>query len=165
MVMLVNIDSSAAAMSQALQEARRTDAELLGLRSTIQDLMSDVRKIDERQVSRTNSRKLAPRLQPLVRFIERYAAAIDVGVQGSRNAAAIVWGLLRAALKVTSAFSTYFEALVTKLADIGDMLSFCDHYEHLLFHDERFKQALKPMYLEIIHFLNAARAIFSKPGR
>ena len=127
--------------------------------------MSDVYALERTQASKSWSRRLSQRLRPLIDFVEQYTMAVDISVQGAPSPAAVVWGTLRALLKVASAFSTYFEALLLKVVEIGDIVSIYAQYDGFLGHDERFRRAVTHAYLEIVRFLDTVRKIFSRPGQ
>jgi hypothetical protein len=69
---------------------------------TLKALLVEVGNLERQHASKRRSRTIARYLQPLVGFVERYAAAVDAAVQGSLNPASLIWGLLRALLVVGS---------------------------------------------------------------
>jgi len=73
--------------------------------NTLQALLLEVRNLESQHASKRRSRTVAHHLQPLVAFVERYASAVDVAVQGSLNPASLIWGLLRALLVVGLSFA------------------------------------------------------------
>lgn len=70
----------------------------------LDDLMNSVVELDKQHSNTSRSRKIAQKIEPLVRFLEQYSSMIDVFVQGSEGVSAmpisIVWGILRGVLIV-----------------------------------------------------------------
>lgn len=69
-------------------------------KDTLDGLFVEINEIEKQHASKHRSRKIAHHLQPFVSFIERYASAVDVAVQGTLNPASLIWGSLRAMLVV-----------------------------------------------------------------
>ena len=67
-------------------------------------------------------------------------------------------------MQAVSSFDEYFEAVMTKIVDVGDMVSIYSQYEKLLGHDDRFRKALSHAYFDIVQFLSKAHQIFTKGG-
>src|SRR5436305_9137869 len=63
--------------------------------TTLQHVVSEIQRLDERQAITSVSRKIGSRIGPLIAFFQRYARALDAMVQAYPYPSALIWGLLR----------------------------------------------------------------------
>jgi hypothetical protein len=75
--------------------------------TTLQHVVLEVQRLDERQVATSISRKIGSRIDPLISFLQRYARALDTMVQAYPYPSALIWGLLRVLLVVSSVDARY----------------------------------------------------------
>ena len=73
---------------------------LAAQQDALDELFVDLRTLEKVNASKRLSRRIALRLQPLVTFVDRYAVAVDVAIQGTPSPATLIWGSLRALLIV-----------------------------------------------------------------
>jgi hypothetical protein len=81
--------------------AQRPSHGCVTAKTAFEELLAEVFALDEQHAASNSSRRVARRLQPLIGFVERYAVAVDVAVQGCPSPAILVWGALRGLLIVS----------------------------------------------------------------
>lgn len=69
-------------------------------KDALDELYAEIVNIDRKHSSHRLSRRVAHRLQPLLAFVDRYAASLDVVSQGMLKPVSLIWGSLRALLVV-----------------------------------------------------------------
>lgn len=74
---------------------------LIKVKTAYENLIAEVSVLDKKHAASNPARRIGRRLQPLIDFVERYAIAIDVAVQGTLSPATLVWGALRGLLVVS----------------------------------------------------------------
>lgn len=72
-----------------------------GTESEVVQMLADVQSLEKRQEQRSRFRQLCHRLEPLVRFLVTYSPAVDILVQFDVQPSALIWGSLKAILKVS----------------------------------------------------------------
>jgi hypothetical protein len=146
-------------------------------------LLGDINTLDREHTSQRLSRKVAKKPQPLIFFVDRYAPALDVAVQGIYNPAALVWGLLRASvfvshspkncdrevfddgdLQALKSFALYLDSFMAAIQRLGGSLSLFAQYEALIGHRPVFQQAISDTYETVINFLQKSKTLFRRPG-
>ncbi|OAP62379.1 hypothetical protein AYL99_04582 [Fonsecaea erecta] len=123
-----------------------------------QDVVSEVQRLERKQATASHTRKIQPRIEPFLIFLERYGRALDSATQTRPVPFSLVWGL------VASSHSQYLERLIHAIEDISDKVSLYAEYENLLKGDLRFQAALADVYYDTLVFLHRAKIVFSKRG-
>jgi len=67
---------------------------------TLDDVLVHVRTLDQLHYSPSKLRLFSSRLEPLVRFLDRQARALDCMVQVHPYPSALIWGIVRVILEV-----------------------------------------------------------------
>ena len=93
--------------SDTLERERRMEME----HASLQEVLLAVKQAEQKRCSRN----VAKRLGPLIDFIDRYAKAVDVIVQGTVSPVTLAWGLLRSLIEVSSILisSLYYKWLIS----------------------------------------------------
>jgi hypothetical protein len=68
--------------------------------ATLEDVLVNVRSLDQLHHTSSKSRILSSRIEPLLHFLDRYARAIDSMVQIHPCPSALIWGIVRIILEV-----------------------------------------------------------------
>jgi hypothetical protein len=127
-------------------------------------LLDEIHVLDQAHKSQRTSRKIATRLQPLVAFVDRYAVALDVAVQGTCKPAAIIWGALRSLFVALKSFTHYFELFLTAVENLGVSLSIYAQYETLMGQNQIFRTSITIAYNSVLAFLKRSKKLFHKKG-
>lgn len=181
---LDNIASLQAAFESYTQGQEGIDR-LRFQQSSLQQLLDTTVLLEKEHKAKFRSCfNVSARLKSLVAFVERYASAVDFLVQtGSGlalNPAALVWGLLRALLEVSSlawrtgiptreltirklasSATKYFSSLLDLLEQLGFTVSLYGEYLEMLQHS-RFQVALGNVFLDITGILAKGRMMFTR---
>lgn len=89
---------------------------------TVKDVLLEIQKLGAEQ-SRSFADKTLRVLTPLISFVDRYAKSMDSIVQNLPCPAAIVWGCLRALIRVCGLLSArYTVSLIVKVREICTIL-------------------------------------------
>jgi hypothetical protein len=145
---------------QAIPSGKMCDAQ----NQALQLLLDEIHALDQAHKSRRTSRKIAIRLQPLVAFVDRYATALDVAVQGTCKPVAIIWGALRTLFVALKSFTHYFECFLTAVENLGVSLSIYAQYETLLGQNQVFRTSITTAYNSVLAFLERSKKLFHKKG-
>jgi hypothetical protein len=62
--------------------------------TTIEDVLKNVRALEQQQATFSRTRRISRRIESVVGFLQRYAMAVDVMVQCSFPPSVIPWGML-----------------------------------------------------------------------
>ncbi|RFU34722.1 hypothetical protein B7463_g1661, partial [Scytalidium lignicola] len=136
------------------------DEKILFVGSTVNDVLLDVQNLDRRQAALSKTRRLSKRIDPVIKFLQRYAMAVDTLVQFDPTPSALAWGCFRFIIEVASSFTKYFQKIVTMMEQIGDILPLYERYEQMFADSASFREALANMYFDVVLFLCRARSIF-----
>ncbi|KAK8112574.1 hypothetical protein PG984_013100 [Apiospora sp. TS-2023a] len=137
--------------------------------STMNQVMDFILDMDAHHASRNRCRNVASRIEPLVKFIERYSKAIDSLVQCTDGSVlspiALIWGGLRVVLEISSSMTKYFPKLVDLLQKLGSSVAVYGRYDDLFGQNAHFKAALNDVYSQILNILLRAYKTFKKKAR
>ena len=78
--------------------------------ATILDVLVKVRELDASHASSSTSRSIARRIDPFLRFLDRYARALDMMAQFHPSPSALIWGIMRVILEVCDSIILFREA-------------------------------------------------------
>lgn len=130
----------------------------------LQLLLEEIHVLDQAHKSRRLSRKVATSLHPLITFIDHYAIAIDVAVQGTCEPAVIIWGALRALFVTLKSFTRYFESFLNTVEHLGMSLSIYAQYETLVGHNQVYRKSITTAYNSVLGFLERSKELFHRKG-
>ena len=68
--------------------------------TTVEDILANARALEKQQAIFSRTRRISSRMEPVVKFLQRYARAVDIMVQFDVNPSALAWGCLRFLLEV-----------------------------------------------------------------
>jgi hypothetical protein len=68
---------------------------------TVNDVLADVESLERKQAVFSRTRRVSRRIDPMIKFLQRYAMAVDTMVQFSPQPSALAWGCLRFILEVS----------------------------------------------------------------
>jgi hypothetical protein len=149
---------------------------------TLKDVLVNVHDLDRQHATSSKTRNLIRRLEPFLSFLDRHAKALDSIAQVRPNPSALIWGLVRVLLEVSSpwfsgpmklicwtiktalAYSQYFKKLVAMTERLSDSFALYQEYEKILNGDRRFQEALAAVYFDVLVFLKKATIIFKTRG-
>ncbi|RDW56366.1 hypothetical protein BP5796_13241 [Coleophoma crateriformis] len=130
------------------------------LATNVNDVLLDVQNLEKRQAMFSKTRRISRRIDPFIKFLQRYAAAVDTLVQFDPQPSALAWGCLRFLIEMASLFAKHFAKIVGMMEQIGDMLPLYERYTQMFADSAPFREALANMYFDVVLFLCRARAIF-----
>lgn len=68
--------------------------------ATVRDVLLDVEELERRQALSSKTRRISKRLDPFIKFLQRYAMAVDTIVQFDPAPSALAWGCFRFIIEV-----------------------------------------------------------------
>jgi hypothetical protein len=151
--------------------------------ATVEEVLENARALEKEQGSSSRSRRVFTCIEPVVKFLQRYARVIDTIIQYDVQPSALAWGCLRFLLtvsylncvslkyrtklcvtQVAASSTAYFTKLLEMMGKIGDVLSLYERYAEMLSDSESFKKAFANVYYDIVCFLWKARRVFKSSG-
>ncbi|KAH8806116.1 hypothetical protein F5884DRAFT_469786 [Xylogone sp. PMI_703] len=132
--------------------------------TTVNDVLHDVQNLDRRQAMVSKTRRLSKRIEPVIKFLQRYAMAVDTLVQFDPTPSALAWGCFRFIIEVANSYAKYFTKMVMMMEEIGDLLPLYERYEQMFADSVAFREALTNMYFDVVLFLCKARSVFKSNG-
>lgn len=85
---------------QSYNEALRPDEKFRFTATTVNDILLDVQYLEKQQAQFSKTRRLSRRIDPFIKFLERYALVVDNIVQFDPQPSALAWGCLRFLIEV-----------------------------------------------------------------
>jgi len=80
---------------QKYSETLPPDERFRFIATTINDVLLDVQHLEKYQAMFSKTRQISRRIEPVIKFLQRYAIAVDVFVQFDPQPSALAWGCLR----------------------------------------------------------------------
>jgi hypothetical protein len=69
--------------------------------TTVNDVLLDVQHLETHQATLSKTRRISRRIEPVIKFLQRYAMAVDTLVQFDPHPSALAWGCLRFLIEVS----------------------------------------------------------------
>ncbi|KAF8252017.1 hypothetical protein K440DRAFT_658299 [Wilcoxina mikolae CBS 423.85] len=129
----------------------------------VQDVVLLTQEIDQKNSER-KSRIMANRMSGVLESVQQYCVIIDTFVQSNPGIAALVWGSVKFVILTASNFSSYFEKLSERFAQLGTYCPRLREYEKLFKNSVRFRNSLSNFYAVIIMFCTKALAPIQEKG-
>ena len=130
------------------------------LSTTRNDVRHAAKVIQDRQAQRKSLQNLR-RIEPFLRFTEKYAPILEVACQGF-SPIAWVWGPLKLMLQLASQYAAILEKLLDAYAQIAEELPRIDRLNTTFGQDESFQKALALIYTDIVEFHQRAYKFFRR---
>jgi hypothetical protein len=86
---------------QKYNEALPPNERFRFLATTVNDVLLDVQHLEKQQSVSSKTRRLSRRIEPVIKFLQRYAMAVDTLVQFDPQPSALGWGCLRFLIEVS----------------------------------------------------------------
>ncbi|KAF3940641.1 hypothetical protein ABW19_dt0210567 [Dactylella cylindrospora] len=104
------------------------------------------------------------KVEGIIKFFIRFNDVISVMVSSKPEVAALVWGMVKLLVQVSSSFGTFFEKLTKMLGQIQSELPDYSRYERLFQSRPNVRQALVAVYIDVLQICMRIITFFEKPG-
>jgi hypothetical protein len=85
---------------QKYNEELPPDEKFRFIATTVSDVLLDVQHLEKQQALFSKTRRISRRIDPFIKFLQRYAMAVDTLVQFDPQPSALAWGCLRSLIEV-----------------------------------------------------------------
>jgi hypothetical protein len=86
---------------QKYNEGLPPDEKFRFIATTVNDVLLDVQHLEKQQAVFSKARRISRRIEPVIKFLQRYAMAVDTLVQFDPQPSALAWGCLRFLIEVS----------------------------------------------------------------
>ncbi|RKL31203.1 hypothetical protein BFJ72_g11220 [Fusarium proliferatum] len=128
--------------------------------TSIEQVYQDIEKLQDKQAKSGRLRHLS-KIEPFLARLREYSGVVETFVQAKPDILALIWGPIKLLLLWADALKQSFDALLSALEDIGNVLpDFCELAE--MFAGNNRLQALLVLYFrDILHFYLISTKFFS----